>query len=175
MLGSRTPPPLPPQGRISFPHYPPVSTTSPATNFCRLLSTEGARPLQGVRTFIANNNPVDDAQVESGRQYNETWSYYPDDVPLRSLYGGDSRAALVPFLAHTQLKDTYKWLLYGDDDTVWFLEGVMSMLEDLDPDMPYFITGKHASQPCHAIRVRQGPKCCEGCPQGASSVEGAMS
>ena len=97
--------------------------------------------VQGVRTFIANNNPVDAAQVEAGRDFNETWSYYPDDVPLRSLYGGDSRAALVPFLAHVQLKDTYKWLLYGDDDTVWFLEGVMSMLEDLDPDMPYFITG----------------------------------
>lgn len=28
------------------------------------------------------------------------------------------RAALVPYLAHKALGDSYKWLLYGDDDTV---------------------------------------------------------
>jgi len=47
----------------------------------------------------------------------------------------------VPFVAHKQLGDTYKWLLYGDDDTVWFMDGVLKFLEDLDPDMPYFISG----------------------------------
>ena len=48
----------------------------------------------------------------------------------------------MPFLAHKQLGDTYKWLLYGDDDTVWFMDGVLDVLSDLDPDTPYFISGK---------------------------------
>ena len=55
---------------------------------------------------------------------------------------GDTRAAIVPFLAHKQLGDTYKWLLYGDDDTVWFMDGVLDVLSDLDPDTPYFISGE---------------------------------
>ena len=57
-------------------------------------------------------------------------------------YVGDTRAAIVPFLAHKQLGDTYKWLLYGDDDTVWFMDGVLDVLSDLDPDTPYFISGQ---------------------------------
>ena len=48
----------------------------------------------------------------------------------------------MPFLAHKQLGDTYKWLLYGDDDTVWFMDGVLDVLSDLDPDTPYFISGE---------------------------------
>ena len=51
-------------------------------------------------------------------------------------------ALQVPFIAHKQLGDSYKWLLYGDDDTVWFMDGVLKFLEDLDPDMPYFISGQ---------------------------------
>ena len=47
----------------------------------------------------------------------------------------------MPFIAHKQLGDSYKWLLYGDDDTVWFMDGVLRFLEDLDPEMPYFISG----------------------------------
>lgn len=50
----------------------------------------------------------------------------------------------VPFIAHKQLGDSYKWLLYGDDDTVWFMDGVLKFLEDLDPDMPYFISGQRS-------------------------------
>ena len=65
-------------------------------------------------------------------------------------YVGDTRAAIVPFLAHKQLGDTYKWLLYGDDDTVWFMDGVLDVLSDLDPDTPYFISGQLHAQlvPC---------------------------
>ena len=35
----------------------------------------------------------------------------------------------------------YKWMLYGDDDTLWFVGGVLDLLKDLDPEMPYVITG----------------------------------
>jgi len=37
--------------------------------------------------------------------------------------------------------DSYKWLLYGDDDTFFFLDAAMQVLQHLDPDMPYFLTG----------------------------------
>ena len=51
--------------------------------------------MQGIRTVIAGQSEPTQAQVEEGRLHNETWTWYPDDMPLRSLYGGDSRAALV--------------------------------------------------------------------------------
>lgn len=70
---------------------------------------------------------------------------HTDNRPLgsfcRSMYPGDSRAGLVPFLAHQVFGDTYKWLLYMDDDTIFFPDAVQRLLEDFDPDLPYFITG----------------------------------
>lgn len=30
----------------------------------------------------------------------ETWMFYPNDLPKRSAYSGDTRWALTPFLAH---------------------------------------------------------------------------
>lgn len=74
-------------------------------------------------------------------QHNETWMYYPDDIPPRSFYRGDSRAALAPFLAHKEFGDTYKWLLYGDDDTQFFIDGALRLAQEFDPDLPWFITG----------------------------------
>ena len=41
--------------------------------------------------------------------------------------------------------DTYKWLLYGDDDTFFFDHALISTLQEMDPDMPYFLTGAHMS------------------------------
>ena len=51
--------------------------------------------VKGMRTCIAGQSEPTQDQVEEGRLHNETWTWYPDDMPLRSLYGGDSRAALV--------------------------------------------------------------------------------
>lgn len=31
-------------------------------------------------------------------------------------------------------------MLYGDDDTVFFIDNTLEMLEGLDHDMPYFLT-----------------------------------
>lgn len=117
---------------------------------------------KGVRTFVAGNTPAPDVLVQEGKLHNETWSYYPDDSPLRSLYGGDTRAALVPYLAHDSFGDSYKWLLYGDDDTVWFMESVMRLLQDFDPDLPYFITDHMwwASTPGRASHPNpEAPRC----------------
>ena len=34
----------------------------------------------------------------------------------------------------------YKWLLYGDDDTMFFLDNLVEMLRFFDPQLPYFIS-----------------------------------
>ena len=48
---------------------------------------------------------------------------------------------MTPFLAaHLQGYDNFKWMLYGDDDTVFFIDNALDMLEGLDHNMPYFLT-----------------------------------
>lgn len=48
---------------------------------------------------------------------------------------------MAPFLANHSLgADSYKWMLYGDDDTVFNLDNVLRLLEPLDHTMPYYIT-----------------------------------
>ncbi len=32
-------------------------------------------------------------------------------------------------------------MLYGDDDTLFFLDGILDLLQDFDPEIPYFISG----------------------------------
>ncbi|KAK9807637.1 hypothetical protein WJX72_005062 [[Myrmecia] bisecta] len=95
---------------------------------------------QGIRTFIATNHEPAKELVQEGARFQEVWSSYPDDTPRRSYYEGDSRAALMPFLAHKHFGDTYKWLLYGDDDTIFFLDAVLKLVKGLDPNTPYFLT-----------------------------------
>ena len=41
-----------------------------------------------------------------------------------------------------QYGNTYKWLFYGDDDTVFFLDAAVNVLQHLDPDLPFFLTGE---------------------------------
>ncbi|KAK9864797.1 hypothetical protein WJX84_005872 [Apatococcus fuscideae] len=36
--------------------------------------------------------------------------------------------------------NNYKWILYGDDDTVFFIDNVLDLVKDLDHNMPYFIS-----------------------------------
>ena len=44
---------------------------------------------------------MSEEQLDRNAKHGETWHAYPDDKPLHSLaLKGDSRAALVPFLAH---------------------------------------------------------------------------
>ena len=50
---------------------------------------------------MATNYSMSPEQLERQAKHGETWHAYPDDKPLHSLaLKGDSRAALVPFLAH---------------------------------------------------------------------------
>ncbi|KAG2494746.1 hypothetical protein HYH03_006992 [Edaphochlamys debaryana] len=36
--------------------------------------------------------------------------------------------------------DPFKWMLMGDDDTVFFMRGVKALLRDYDPQLPYFLS-----------------------------------
>ena len=51
------------------------------------------------------------------------------------------RAAIAPFLAAKEMGlDSFKWVLYGDDDTVFFIDGALDALENLDYNMPYLLS-----------------------------------
>lgn len=39
------------------------------------------------------------------------------------------------------LGEAFKWLFYGDDDTVFLVEAAIQVVRTLDPDLPYFLTG----------------------------------
>ena len=45
------------------------------------------------------------------------------------------------------LNGSYKWLIWGQDDTAFFPEGVTRALEthQLDADLPYFVSGRLCS------------------------------
>ena len=97
-----------------------------------------------MQTYLVTSYKED---LKAGAEYasagNETWSFFPDDDPPRSWYPGDSRAALAPFLAFRDLRNKdFKWLFYGDDDTLFFLSAAKHLVQGLDPNVPYILTGK---------------------------------
>ena len=48
---------------------------------------------------------------------------------------------MAPFIANnTAGIDSYKWILFGDDDTVFFVDNALRMLETLDHTMPYILS-----------------------------------
>lgn len=97
--------------------------------------------LQGVAAFIATNENVTDAELRARSHHNEVLIHFPDNSDGRTQYPGDTRAALAPLLAHRALRGQYKWMLYGDDDTLWFINGVVELARKMDPDLPYIVTG----------------------------------
>ncbi|KAK9917000.1 hypothetical protein WJX75_009748 [Coccomyxa subellipsoidea] len=129
----------------------------------------GRQLRQGVRTVVALDAQPSAEQQSEAAAAGETWVFYPNDLPKRSAYSGDTRWALTPFLAHQALNgSSYKWLLFGGADTVFFPEAVLQMLEDFDPQVPYIITdnlwwgGQHGGPnkgaprclPCHSADNR---------------------
>ena len=64
-------------------------------------------------------------------------------MPQHAKRPGDLRSAITPFLAHSYLVNTsrpYKWMLYGDDDTLFFIPNVLRLLEGLDHLVPLAIS-----------------------------------
>lgn len=51
------------------------------------------------------------------------------------------RATIAPFLANvTAGIDSYKWILFGDDDTVFYTDNALRLLSTLDHNMPYVLS-----------------------------------
>ncbi|DBA79457.1 TPA: hypothetical protein ACH3X2_007729 [Trebouxia sp. C0005] len=102
---------------------------------------EGTRSWRkDIKSFVALSESALAATHPNLTGSNEIWGYYPDDWPLKGLHAGDTRAALTPFLAHEAYEGQYSWLLYGDDDTLFFVDSVSELLQDFDPSLPYVIT-----------------------------------
>ena len=55
------------------------------------------------------------------------------------------------------LGDTYKWMLYGDDDTLFFVDAVLDLLQLFDPELPYAISDN--------IWFEANSALVRGCPQ----------
>ncbi len=106
--------------------------------------------MQGTRAIITLDQSPSEAVVEEGQRHQETYLVHADrDSALGhfSQFPGDARVALAPFLAHRHLEPDpaepnadYKWVLSGDDDTLWFMDGVSKLLQTFDHNMPYAIT-----------------------------------
>lgn len=48
---------------------------------------------------------------------------------------------MTPFLANQSFGvDSYKWMLFGEDDTVFFVDNTLKLLGHLDADLPYVLT-----------------------------------
>ncbi len=102
---------------------------------------QGVCAVQGVAAFIASNDNLPEEELRVAALNNEVRITYPDSEDGRTQYPGDTRAALAPLLAHKALRGQYNWLLYGDDDTLWFVNGVLELAGKMDPSMPYIVTG----------------------------------
>eukprot|EP00798_Chlamydomonas_sp_ICE-L_P001345 gene1344-32706_t len=101
-----------------------------------------------IRTFISTGaleDEVKELNVKYGELYGETYMHVDDEQHAEgtrphSKRPGDLRAALSPFLAHEHYGDTYKWMLYGDDDTIFFPSGVFRLINELDQNVPMALT-----------------------------------
>ena len=59
---------------------------------------------------------------------------------LHSLRLVQERLTSLAFMQCPMTDDT---LDAGDDDTILFLDSAMNLVKDLDPEMPYFLTGQY--------------------------------
>lgn len=111
----------------------------------RHVMAQATRAWRGdVRAFIATNATQDEVEQlnRAGEAHRERYEHFPDDTTgdlgphMHGSLLGDTRAAMAPFLAHTSFGQSYKWMLYGDDDTVFYMPAVKRLLSLLDPELP---------------------------------------
>lgn len=128
---------------------------------------------QGVRTFVAFEEEIDLATAprvfrEGPTHHNEVFGVCPDQLVSDPKWhkAGDLRATVTPFLANMTIgPDNFKWMLFGDDDTVFLIDNVLNLLPHLDPTVPYFMTD-HLwypetvdGQELHTHANRRAPRC----------------
>ncbi|DBA84620.1 TPA: hypothetical protein ACH3X2_006195 [Trebouxia sp. C0005] len=103
---------------------------------------------QGVQTYVAFEQEIDLATApavfkEGVAKHNEVYGVCPDQVVSDAKWhkAGDLRATVAPFLANMTIgPNNFKWMLFGDDDTVFLIDNVLHLLPLLDPTVPYFMT-----------------------------------
>ncbi|KXZ48064.1 hypothetical protein GPECTOR_30g159 [Gonium pectorale] len=108
-----------------------------------------------------------------GAQHDESYTMLPDFPG----YPVTIRAALTLLFALSDVgADKFKWMLYGDDDTVWVVPAVLKLLNEagLNHDDPHMINDYHTEcwklhQPngCVESKVGADPRCLP-CPTGQS-------
>jgi hypothetical protein len=98
---------------------------------------------RGIRTFIS----IEDENAvgllnEEARLHRETYAFFPDSNQSKPSRRGrhEGRWLMTPILAHLHYKSSYKWMLLGDDDTVWLPTGVLTLLRPYDHTLPYLIS-----------------------------------
>lgn len=79
--------------------------------------------VQGIRTIVAMDAYPTDVQRTDAAEAGETWVFYPNDLPKRSAYSGDTRWALTPFLAHQVRKSDDNSFLISVHHTVLRING----------------------------------------------------
>ena len=81
------------------------------------------------------------------------------------------RAAAAPFLGNfTVGSQNYKWLIFGDDDTVFLIDNVLKLVNEMDHKIPYFMTDHiwfperegEIHSPAIASPYHQGFACSDG-------------
>lgn len=109
----------------------------------RLLVESSKAWRKDMRTYIAVNTSLLPLPRPISPSDTEIWRSYPDDVEAMMKVDSQTwepRMALTPFFAHEAFEGGYEWMLYGHDDTLFFVEGILDLLQDFDPALPYIIT-----------------------------------
>jgi len=95
---------------------------------------------KGCRTVVASNEALPETLQSEAERHNETWLVLPDNTREQSKTPADFRGALLPGAAHRLLKGGYKWMLWADDDTMWFPPGALRLLRRWDHTLVHAIT-----------------------------------
>ncbi|KAG2453869.1 hypothetical protein HYH02_002076 [Chlamydomonas schloesseri] len=120
-----------------------------ATGTCRermLLAKSTRAWRRGLRGFfltdVNDTAKLAELNAEGAAGHAEAYAYFPNDGEpglggLRhGRMAGDTRAAAAPFAAYRHYGDSFKWMLYGDDDTLFYLDALKHMLSEHDPELP---------------------------------------
>jgi len=92
---------------------------------------------QGIRAvFALGQNATLNITAEEGLKHNETYLEFADE---QGNHRGHLRAAMSFVLAHKAIGPNYKWMLGGDDDTLFYPPNLVRLLSRLNHSMPYFI------------------------------------
>lgn len=116
-------------GRIRITHPPlrQIVVAVPLSPSGRDWIKAGRAWRRGLRAaYVADFNADAELRLDGGLHGEEFIYLNSTDIPFH-YYG---KAAMVPSVAHEHFGQyNYKWMLYGDDDTIWFLDSVVNIVK----------------------------------------------